>query len=251
MLRFGECRVIQDLLIFGTLAFISRFNNPPVGQQKPMTNVHAPSPPDALLFLAPGCPHCPAVLESLTLLLKEGVIGSLEAVNAAAHPERAGELAVKTVPWLRLGPYVLEGAQSPAELRRFASGAHHPATLDGYFHDLLISGRRQRVEAALRENPSCFRALPRLLLDPATSMAVRLGIGAVLEEFQGSDLAQVIVPDLGELTRHADPRTRADACHFLTLIGGAQATPFFQVCLEDEDEEVREIAREALETEAR
>ena len=39
--------------------------------------------PDALLLLAPGCPHCPAVLEGLSGLLKEGVIGRLEAVNVA------------------------------------------------------------------------------------------------------------------------------------------------------------------------
>ena len=70
--------------------------------------------PDALLLLAPGCPHCPAVLEGLSGLLKEGVIGRLEAVNAAIHPERAAELGVRTVPWARIGPFELEGEQTPA-----------------------------------------------------------------------------------------------------------------------------------------
>lgn len=210
---------------------------------------HRPTPPDALLFLAPGCPHCPAVLEGLAQLLKEGVIGSLEAVNLAVHPERAQALGVKTVPWLRLGIFELEGMQSPAELRRWAEGAAAPETLAGYFHDLLISGRRQKVEDLLKLDPAHFKALPRLLADPASSMAVRMGIAAVLEEFQGSGLAHVIIDDLGELARHADALTRADACHFLTLIGGEAAIPYLRACLEDSDAQVREIAQEALETE--
>ena len=45
--------------------------------------------PDALLLLAPGCPHCPAVLEGLGALVKDGALGTLEVVNIAVHPERA------------------------------------------------------------------------------------------------------------------------------------------------------------------
>ena len=208
---------------------------------------HPPTtPPDALLLVAPACPHCPAVLEGLAQLLKEGVIGSLEAVNLAVHPQRAQALGVKTVPWLRLGIFELEGAQSPAELRRWAEGAADPDTLAGYFRDLLISGRRQKVEDLLKREPDYFRALPRLLADPASSMAVRLGLGAVLEEFQGSGLAAVIIDDLGELTHHADALTRADACHFLSLIGGAATIPYLRACLADSDAVVREIAGETL-----
>jgi HEAT repeat protein len=78
-------------------------------------------------------------------------------------------------------------------------------------------------------------------------MAVRLGIGAVLEEFQGDAIAQVMIPGLGELTRHADALTRADACHYLSLIGGEGIVPYLQACLADENAEVREIAAETLE----
>lgn len=206
-------------------------------------------PPGALLLLAPGCPHCPAILENLTKLLKEGIIGTLEAVNLAVHPERAAALGVKTVPWLRMGPFELEGAHSHAELQRWAQGADDPAVLARYFHDLLISGRRSKVEALLKEKPAHFRILPQLLTDPASSMAVRLGIGAVLEEFQSSGLARPMIDGLGELTRHPDALTRADACHFLSLIGGDETWPFFRERLHDEVAEIREIAAEALEIE--
>ena len=45
------------------------------------------APPAALLLLSPSCPHCAAVLEGLAALVKEGVVGRLQVVNVAVHPE--------------------------------------------------------------------------------------------------------------------------------------------------------------------
>lgn len=207
---------------------------------------HSP-PPDALLLLATGCPHCGAVLEGLGKLLKEGVIGRLEAINVALQPERARELGVRSVPWTRIGPFELEGEQSPADLRRWAEGAETPQAMADYFYQMLISGRRGRVEDMARQEPRRLEALARLLEDPETSMAVRLGIGAVLEELQGSGVSEVLIPPLAALLRHEDARIRADACHFLSLIGGPEVLPHLRACLDDSDQEVREIATESLE----
>ena len=207
----------------------------------------APSPvPDALLLIAPGCPHCPAMLQALNVLLKEGVIGRLETVNVAAHPERAAALGVKTVPWTRIGPFELEGPVPPADLRRLAQQADSIEGMAQYFLEMLTTGRRHKVEQMARREPSRLQALVRLLEDSETSMAVRLGIGAVLEELQGSGVAEAMVPGLGALSAHPDPRTRADACHFLSLIGGPSVIPYLRARLDDEDREVREIVAETL-----
>lgn len=204
------------------------------------------SPPDALLLLATGCPHCPAILEGLTALLKEGLIGRLHAVNLAVHPEAASELGVRSVPWTRIGHFELDGALTPAELRRWAAAAGTPDGSKVYYFEMLKSGRRDKVERLIRAQPEQAAALAELLRDPGSSMAVRLGIGAVLEEFQGSNLTESLIPALAELSQSGDPLTRADACHFLTLIGGAATLPHLRACLADENQEVREIAQEAL-----
>ncbi len=203
--------------------------------------------PDVLLFVAPGCPHCPAVLESLAGLVKEGAIGRLEVVNAAVHPARAAELGVKTVPWARIGPFELAGALPPDELRRWAGRADSLDGMADYFFDMLKSGRRNRVEEMARQEPARLHALVRLMERPDTSMAVRLGIAAVLEELHDSGLAEILIPGLGALARSGDALTRADACHFLSLIGAAAVIPWLRACLDDEDKEVREIAAESLE----
>lgn len=202
--------------------------------------------PDALLLLAPGCPHCPAVLEGLSTLLKEGIIGRLEAVSLAAHPEVAQALGARTVPWMRIGPFELEGALTPAELRSWSEAACKPEGMKTYFFRMLKNGRRDKVERAIRAEPQYSIIFAELMRDPESSMAVRLGISAVLEEFHGTGLTDALIPGLAELSRNADALTRADACHFLSLIGGEAVIPHLRACLGDEDSEVREIAQEAL-----
>lgn len=202
--------------------------------------------PAVLLLLAPGCPHCPAVLEGLGVLLKKGVIGRLEAVNIAVHPERAEQLGVRSVPWVRIGEFDLDGTQTPADLRRWAELAGTPQGMPAYFLQLLTNGRRAKVEEMARQQPERLLALVDLLADASASMAVRLGIGAVLEELQDSHITSVMVPGLGELTRHADPLVRADACHYLSLVGGAEITPWLRACVNDPDAAVREMVAEIL-----
>lgn len=202
--------------------------------------------PDALLLLAPGCPHCPAVLEGLSALVKDGALGRLEAVNIAVHPERAEQLGVRSVPWVRIGEFDLDGSQTPAELRRWADLAGTPQGMPAYFLHLLKNGRRAKVEELARQEPQRLLALADLLADAEASMAVRLGIGAVLEELQDSNITSVMVPALGELTRHDDPLVRADACHYLSLVGGEEIAPYLRACRDDPDAAVREMVAEIL-----
>lgn len=211
-----------------------------------MNHDRAPAPPDALLLLAPGCAHCPAVLEGLSRLLKAGRLGRLEVVNIAAHPEAAAEARTRSVPWCRIGPFELEGAHTPAELAEWAEHATNGTGMSAYVSALLESQRLPRVVELVREAPRRLRDLVSLAGDLETPMAVRIGVGAVFEEFAGSTALAEVVPDLGALCRAADAQVRADACHYLGLSGAADARPYVRGLLDDPDEEVREIAAESL-----
>jgi len=202
--------------------------------------------PDVLLFTTPACPHCPGVKQALGILEKEGLIASIEVVDLAAHPERAQALGVKSVPWFRIGELEFEGAMTLGELRTWATRAASAAGLKDYFFELLKSGRRHKVEDMIRANPQRSVSLVDLMRDPEASMAIRLGIGAVLEEFQGSANAAPMVPKLAEILHDPEPRNRADAAHFLSLIRDAEALKLLRDCLNDPDPEVREIAYDAL-----
>jgi hypothetical protein len=204
------------------------------------------SAPDALLLITGGCAHCPAVLQALTVLLKEGAIGRLEVINVAIHIEEAESRGVQSVPWAKLGPFEVEGVASLAKLRELAQGVNDDAVFDAWLLETLKAGKRQKFEALVRQEPQRIHALARLLKDPEASMVIRLGIGAVLEELHGSGVADALIPDLVGMLGADDRLLRADACHFLTLIGGESIRPHMLGCLNNADSEIREIAEEWL-----
>jgi HEAT repeat protein len=204
--------------------------------------------PDALLCLSSQCPHCPAVLAGLSDLVKRGVIGRLEAVNLEQHPEVAQALSVRSVPWLRIGPFELTGARTAAELAVWAQRAVSGEGMSDAFHDLLKQGGLAQVLALIQAEPARLSALLPIVANPEASLNVKLGVGVVFEEYAGSPDLRALTADLGALTRHADARVRADACHLLSLTLAADARPWLQARLHDNDAEVREIAAESLQT---
>jgi HEAT repeats/Thioredoxin domain len=213
-----------------------------------MTAGSTASAPDALLVIGPGCPHCAVVLEGLSRLVKEGGIGTLEVVNAAARPEQAQALQVRSVPWTRVGAFQFEGAMSLDELRTWAARAGTEEGLTRYIEYQLGSGRLPQVVTLLKQHPDWVRALPPLVGDMAVSMHVRVGVGAVLESLAGTESLSQLVPDLGKLTGHPDPRARSDACHYLALTRRPEALAYLRGCIQDDSAEVREVAAEAIQT---
>lgn len=202
--------------------------------------------PDALLLITGGCPHCPAALLALTGLLKEGVIGRLQVINVAIHIEEAESRGVQSVPWIKIGPFEVEGTTTPGKLRELAQGINDDAVFDNWLLETLKAGKRQKFEAIVREEPQRVHALARLMSNPESSMMIRLGIGAILEELQDSGLTEPLIPSFGEMLKDEDKLMRADACHFLTLISGEGVRKYMLACMEDADPEIREMAEEWL-----
>jgi thiol-disulfide isomerase/thioredoxin len=207
----------------------------------------SPTPPDALLFITPVCTHCPSVLQSLSELVKQTQIGKLTVVNIAAHPEQAAEYDVRGAPWLRLGPFTLTGAQSIAELRQWAEWAKGEEGTAHYVEHLLKEGGYKQAVAFIAGDTHRLKPLLAIIADPAANISVRLGVSALLEAYSNAPELRALLPQLAELTLHADHRVRADACHLLGLTGSAAARDYVAACLDDANDEVREIAEEAME----
>jgi len=192
------------------------------------------------------CPYCPTVLQGLQALAADGVIGKLETVVIEDHPERAAELGVRSVPWVRLGPFELAGLRSVQELRSWAEKAGTDTGMAVYLNELLSTGNVDKGMALVRDNPGTLKALLLLLADPDTQLNTRIGISVIMEGLEDSEPLQGIVEQLGELTRHAEASVRGDACHYLALSGSSAATAWIRPLLEDDDAGVREIARDGL-----
>jgi hypothetical protein len=204
------------------------------------------SPADALLLIATGCSHCPAVLDGLSRLLKAGRIGRLEVINLAVHPQAGQALGVRSVPWTRIGPFELDGLLGASELEDWAERAADGSGFGAYYRHLLEVRRLPRVVGLVRERPASLAELLALIDDEDTPMAVRIGIGAVFEELEGDPLLAELVPELAILAASEAVQIRADVAHYLGLSRSPAARPVLRRLLDDASEEVREIAAESL-----
>lgn len=205
-------------------------------------------PRDALMLLSTHCAHCPSVLHSLAELVKQGLLARLEVINLEQRPEVADELGVRSVPWVRIGPFELTGERSLAELREWAQTSADHQGLRDYIETMLAEGEVERVVAMIAKEPGMMARVIELLDFADEKLNVRLGIGVIMEEYEGQPLLQAYIPQLGKLTRHGDPRVRGDACHYLALSHGSSAKEFIQPLLQDESADVREVAEESLHT---
>lgn len=202
--------------------------------------------PDALLLLGTTCPNCPAALESLGNLVKQGRLGRLEVVNLEQRPEIAAELGVRSVPWVRIGSFELAGLRLETEYAQWIEKARSADADLNQLRELLGAGEAVNVARMVEETPDLVDSLLNLLGDEKEKLNVRLGIGVVLEELAGSDSLERAMEPLTALTRHQTAAIRADACHYLGLIGAPEVRPWLEARLEDEDLSVREIAEESL-----
>ncbi len=202
---------------------------------------------DALLLVSTHCPHCASVLASATELLKEGALGHLEIFNLDQRPEVAADLGVRSVPWMRIGPFELTGRQSKGDLQGWIEKVNDPQGMAAYFAELIADRQVAKVVSLLKDSPALFPAILTLLGDPDTELGVRVGLGVVMEEFDDTDVLREQLPALVELTRHEDARIRGDACYYLGFTRSGDARPALEACMADTVEDVRESAEDALE----
>ena len=206
------------------------------------------TPPDALLLLGTHCPHCPSVLQGLANLVKAGTLGTLKIVNIEQRVDIARELGVHSVPWVRIGTFELQGLRSEQEFAEWAARASSNSGMAEWLNELLSSGQLDQVLDRVRSDPAVMDALLQLFTDTDTQLNTRIGISATMEHLENTDTLRALVDQLGELTRHEDARIRGDACHYLALSGSSKAAGYIRPLLQDADAEVREVARESLET---
>ena len=205
-------------------------------------------PPEATLAITPVCPHCPGMMEVLGQLVKKGNISALHIINIAAQNEFAGKNEIRSVPWLRLGPFILQGLHTQQEIQSWIDRYQSDTGIEDYFTELLSNGELDTVARAIKTSPEIIQQLIPLISSDETNINVRLGLGAILEDLAGLAILDILLKDLIQLLSHSNPRVRGDAAHFLSFIHSPDALTALQQRSEETDPEVREIIEESIET---
>lgn len=202
--------------------------------------------PEVMMLLGTHCPHCPQVLNALGEMVKKGEISKLDVINLEQRPDIAKELGVRSVPWVRIGRFELTGLRSLQELREWAEKAGSTEGMVLQLNELLTSGQLDEAVALVKKEPDYLDAIMEILAEPDAKINVRIGIGVIMEELQGTKELRQYIEQLGKLTQHEAAPVRADAAHYLALTESPAARSWLDALLKDENPEVREIAEDGL-----
>lgn len=200
----------------------------------------------ALLFIATGCQHCPVVLQSLSELVKDGTLAELNIVNLQQNPDMAREYNVRSVPWVKIGPFELSGLRSAAEYKQWIARADEPEAMGDYFAELMTSGELDNAREFINQHPETLPALLKLMTVEDSKLSIKVGVGALMEDLARADWFPRYMEDLAQYLKHTDPRVRNDAAYYLGLSENPAAIPYLQSLLEDPDRDVRSTVEESL-----
>lgn len=206
----------------------------------------------AELFIATGCSHCPVVMAELSQLLKNGKLGSLNISNIAVDNKRADQLNIRSVPSFILSgsdsSMLFSGNYTPAEIQKWTEIALSENSMVKYIESFLEQGELMAVTQAIQLAPETFTSVINMLKDEETSMHVRIGLDALLENFANTEILQQHIPSLLKLASENNVRLQIDALHYLALSGDKNIKAFLEEKTSDDDKQIKNAATEALET---
>ena len=215
---------------------------------KEQKNIVSPlnSSTSVLMLMGKQCAYCGPMMQILTELMKAGEIAELRIVNIEENPELARQLGVRSVPWLQIGPFELQGARSRQEIVLWLERASNFEGLTEYLDEVLAEGNIGYANKLIQRYPQALENVIALMADPQAKINVRLGVGVMIEEMAESEAFKVVIPRLIDYLSNKDARIRGDACHYLSLTKDRSLMPVIEELLSDDSEEVREIAQESL-----
>jgi hypothetical protein len=186
------------------------------------------------------------MMQMLMEFMKVGQIAELRLVNIENAPELASELGVRSVPWLKIGPFELTGSRTKKELQLWLQRASSLDGMTDYLVEVLSEGNVGAASKLIHGYPQALENVIELMADPEAKINVRLGAGVIIEEMAESETFKSVIPRLLDYLSNDDARIRGDACHYLSLTKDSSYIPDIERLLTDDSEEVREIAQDSL-----
>lgn len=203
--------------------------------------------PNALLLVSTHCSHCHALEKLLRERLNSGELAALNIINIEQSPQVAQQYDVRSVPWLKLGSFIFDEVLTPTVLDNWIECIKEGGGQVEYISYLLEHGNLANAIEWIEKEHFSLNVIIPLLASSETKLNVRIGIGAIIEHFEGTALIKTITADLIGLLQNANSTIKIDACHYLSLTRSNDAIEPLKAMLGDEDPQVREVAQESIE----
>jgi glutaredoxin len=206
------------------------------------------TPTKVEVMMSRTCRHCPLVVGLVNQLALASRYLEVSIVDVALFADHAQQYGVRAVPTVVIdGQDKLVGDISEEilvdNLTNRDPSSFHPET----FKKIIKEGDAERLAGMMVAESDLYSGALELLSDPDWS--VRMGMMVVLEGVaeRSPDLVRNAYPLLLKLLDHEDRNQRGDAAYLLGLIGDASVPEHLEMLLNDENPEVAEAAREAVE----
>lgn len=122
-----------------------------------------------------------------------------------------------------------------------------PSDIKTMIADYMEKGFLENIIDMFKHDASLYAYIGELMKDER--LMVRIGISALLDTLKTEDPENIskAIPSILPLLKDKNPVLRSDAVYFLGMIGNKDVIPFLREAIEDEDKNVRVIAKEAIE----
>ena len=201
---------------------------------------------EVLMLVGTHCSFCGPMLKIVSEMVKQGDFATLRVVNIEQDQTLASELGVRSVPWLRIGPFELAGVRNKEEIKLWLDRANSEGGITAYLEEILAEGNVSTANKFVKRYPKALDNVIDLVMDAEGKINVRLGAGVIIEDMAESDAFKVVIPRLVDALSNKDARVRGDACHYLSLTKDTQYLPLIEPLLSDTSDEVKEIAQDSI-----
>lgn len=127
------------------------------------------------------------------------------------------------------------------------SNSIDPSDIKTMIADYMEKGFLENIIDMYKYDSSLYTYIGELMKDER--LMVRIGISALLDTLKTEDPENIskAIPSILPLLKDKNPVLRSDAAYFLGMIGNKDIIPLLREAISDEDENVRVIAKEAIE----
>jgi thiol-disulfide isomerase/thioredoxin len=201
---------------------------------------------ELITFVAQLCPHCAKVVEKVNAMAIANPKIESRIVDAILFSDIAQKYEIMSTPTVLInGKIKLVGALQEDELVEWLIKSSTDYKLD-YFVKLLGDGRIEEVEAMVASHED-IEVLVEIL--KRSEVMARIGAVLLLERLfkKNPELVKSAKQKIREMLHNSDSNVKQDVAMVLGKIGDSSDIPFLERLLEDEDEEVKEAASEAIE----
>ena len=204
-------------------------------------------PASLRLYVSPQCPFCPATVRELVPLSLGNELVRLTITDAGLFPDMARSDNVRSVPTLLLdGNFRWTGAVRAGDLAEILATRDPSDPGVASMERMIIEGNAFVLAEMMLEKKTLFPGFVELLAHG--HFTVRLGAMAAMEEIAGRNMkmAAGVSEPLWERFSSAEVQVRGDILHMMGEAAGRDILPKLEnIAAEEEDEEVREAAKEA------